>query len=234
MRNRHAESGFSLFETLVVISISFVALTTIFYIGHSVQVKNQTASTERLLTTLVTEATSYKKLKGSYAALNCSSMDPGCYFVQHNLVSSNQKNPFGGDLEIVSQGDDQLVLNFQNIPAQACQTLLLAMSGRPQLMQVELFNPDQSLMGSNRPSPTDPPCPEGDKPGDGVKGESEPTETGTIITGSSAPKPPLGETCTTGGGYSVTSVQNFPVAINNAATLCGSQPAYTMSWTFGS
>jgi hypothetical protein len=232
MRNRHAESGFSLFESLVVISISFVALTSIFYIGHIVQVKNQSASTERLLTTLVTEATSYKKLKGSYAALNCSSMDPSCYFVQHNLVSPNQKNPFGGDLEIVSQGDDQLVVNFQNIPAQACQALLLAMGGRPQLMQVELFNPDQSLMGSNRPSPNDPPCPEGDKPGDGVKGDPTGGAIGTIIGGSD-PKPPLGETCTT-GGYSVTSVQNFPVAVNNAATLCGNQPAYTMSWTFGS
>ena len=61
MRNRHSESGFSLFETLVVISISFVALTSIFYIGRSVQVKNQAAGTERLLTTLLTEATSHDK-----------------------------------------------------------------------------------------------------------------------------------------------------------------------------
>lgn len=240
MKNRRTESGFSLFEILVVIGISAIALAGLFQIGHNVQIKNQAASTERLVSSIVNEATSYQKLNGSYAALNCAANDVNCYFVQRKLIAENQTNAFGGKIFINSQGDEQIKVSVQNIPARACERLLLSFDQNPKLKGIELLNPLQEGTTDNVDN-TEPP-----EPCDIQVGSAKampdylryfhlehlsPISVAYAAEGS-PPKPPKNCTGPGGGIFSVTSIDQFPVSPVIAAELCSASTSYTMAWTF--
>jgi prepilin-type N-terminal cleavage/methylation domain-containing protein len=242
MKNRHTQTGFSLFEILVVVGISAIALAGLFQIGYNIQVKNQTASTERLVSTIVNEATSYQKLNGSYAALNCALNDMDCYFVQHKLIAENQTNAFGGKIFINSQGDEQIKVSIQRIPARACEHLLLSFNQNPKLKGIELLNPLQEGTTDNVTNPDDPPPEECTVQVGFAKTVPDylryfklehlsPISTAYAEAGA-PPKPPKNCTVPGMGTFSVTSIDQFPVSPVVAAELCSASTSYTMAWTF--
>jgi prepilin-type N-terminal cleavage/methylation domain-containing protein len=225
MTHNHSQKGFSLFEILVVVGISAMALVGVYQVGAHIQLRNQTDQTIRTLTKVVSEAVAYKKIQSNYAALNCNTLDEGCYLVQRKIVNADQKTAFGGGIEVSSPGAaSKLKVSFQNIPQQACTDLLLSMNTNPFLSKVELFNPDQQSINNNEqqlgldgnPLPVCPP-----------QDESAATEEVGVV------KPPAGtEVCQAGGGYSVMSIQSFPASGADLSSVCGNLSSMTIAWTF--
>lgn len=152
------QSGYGLFQMLVVVGVASLGLLGMFQMAHTIQISSKVQSTERLLTTIANEARSYKKLHGSYAALNCDTSDPECYFVRHRLISPSQKSSFNGEIFINNDGDENLTISMQNIPKDACPDLVMTMNhGRPP-KSIELFNPDQEAVTDNADATDLPPC----------------------------------------------------------------------------
>lgn len=217
------ESGFTMLELLCVVGISAVAILSMVKIGSTIQLHNQTANADRVLMRLVSEATSFSKVKGSFAALNCGDLQSPCYFVDQKIVSEGQKNPFGGKINVMNLADEQIKISFQNIPREACTSLILSMNQTPGLRRVELMNP---LQTSATGSSTDPDCTGAAPIPPRVIGAG--AGNGNLATAAS----PRSATCQGGGGsYNVTSVDMFPIPVRDAATLCGAEPSYTLAWT---
>ena len=223
---RTNQSGFGLFELLVIIGVSAIALVTVAQLVQERQRHNQTQQAIRLLETIVDEAMAYQQIHRDYDELNCNSVDENCYFVQKNILPRQAKTSFGGDVIINSRNTGQnFALSFQNIPQLACPILLKKLNDNQNLAKIELFNPNQVNITSNEQilGP------------DGQPLEPCPDDASTTTQSSTEDviKPPSnGEVCIASGGFNVLSMNSFPMTGVDMATACSNFERMTMVWTF--
>lgn len=236
---RTSQAGFGLFELLVIVGVSAITLVTVAQLVQERQRHNQTQHTARLLEMIVDEAVAYQRIHSNYDELNCNSVDQNCYFVQKNILPSQAKTSFGGDLMIASPNIGQnFALSFQNIPQFACPILLKKLNDNQRLAKVELFNPDQVSVTSSEPvlGPDGQPIgvcpPQSTEEGQQASSTTEMRYGDAGTTTNDIRVPDGSGVCISNGGFNVLSMISFPMTSVDMTTACSNFERMTMVWTF--
>jgi type II secretory pathway pseudopilin PulG len=214
------QHGFTLFEILLSLGITALALIAVFQMSTMITTQNRSREVSRLLNTITKEATAYYKIHGNYSALNCNSLNDDCYFVQNNMLENNLHSPYGGKV-FISANNARVKVAVQGITSAACTSLLLDNSLGPAIKRIELFDPtytsitaSEATQGSSGLGTTGP----GGLPCDTIIVNGNPVCIPTSDTGD-------------GGGFNATTIETFPVTPEIAGTYCSDEQTYTMAWT---
>lgn len=214
------KSGFTLFEMLITLGITALALVSVFHISGIITAQNRTREVSQLVNTITKEATAYYKLHGNYAALNCNSFNADCYFVQNHVLKEGLRSPYGGSV-FVSANNDRVKIAVQGITSAACTSLVLDSNFGKSIKKIELFDPNYTSVTASEAT-------QGSTgPGSGGPG-GLPCNT-VIINGNAvcAPSSDTGD----GGGFNATTIEAFPVSAEAAGNYCADEDRYTIAWT---